>query len=135
MLSDLSRTKVIRGTKFIKIKITERCIKKIQYHLKDYVMEHCSKNKNRKFTCFNIGAHSHKDEDPSVATIPGSSGRYWICFGCGVKGDILTAVKYKECKEGFHNGVKFLNAKYNIKIETEDPETTAKHDFESNKIE
>ncbi|MBZ9689681.1 hypothetical protein G9F72_025725 [Clostridium estertheticum] len=109
-------------------KITERCISEIQDHLRDYVMEHSSKNKNRKFTCFNKGAHSHKDEDPSAAIVPGSRGRYWNCFSCGAKGDILTAVQYKDGIEGFHNAVKFLSTKYNIKIATEDHEATVKRD-------
>lgn len=126
MLSDLSRTKVIGGF-IMKNKITERCINEIQDHLKDYVMEHSSKNKNRKFTCFNKSAHSHKDEDPSAAIVPGSSGRYWHCFSCGAKGDILTALQHKEEIKGFHNGVKFLSEKYNIKIETEDPGTNFNH--------
>ena len=42
------------------IKITQRCISEIQSHLKEYVMEHSSKNKNRKFTCFNKSAHNNK---------------------------------------------------------------------------
>ncbi|HEY8890499.1 MAG TPA: hypothetical protein VIM70_09620 [Clostridium sp.] len=112
------------------IKITQRCISEIHDHLKEYVMEHSSKNKNRKFTCFNKSAHNNKDEDPSAAIVPGSSGRYWNCFSCGAKGDILSAVQYKEGIEGFHNGMKFLSAKYNIEIETEDPETSTKGDFQ-----
>jgi DNA primase len=111
-------------------KITERCINEIQDHLKDYVMEHSSKSKNRKFTCFNKSAHSHKDEDPSASIVPGSRGRYWNCFSCGAKGNILTAVQYKEGIEGFHYGVKFLSAKYNIDIETADPVTDTKRGFE-----
>ncbi|MBU3110190.1 hypothetical protein [Clostridium lacusfryxellense] len=110
-------------------KIAQRCISEIQDHLKDYVMEHSSKNKNRKFTCFNKSAHSHKDEDPSAAIVPGSSERYWSCFSCGAKGDILTAVRYNEGIDGFHNSMKFLGAKYNIRIETEGPEPSTKRDF------
>ena len=111
-------------------KITERCISEIQDHLKDYVMEHSIKNKSRKFTCFNKSAHSHKDEDPSAAIVPGSSGRYWNCFSCGAKGNILTAVQYKEGIEGFHNSMKFLSTKYNIKIETDAPEPSTKRNFQ-----
>ncbi|MCB2294318.1 hypothetical protein LGK95_12435 [Clostridium algoriphilum] len=84
-------------------KIRESSIRKIQDHLKDYIMEHSSKNKNRKFTCFNKSAHSHMDKDPSAAIVPGSSGRHWNCFSCGAKGDILTAAQYNEGIEGFHN--------------------------------
>ena len=76
-------------------KITERCISEIQDHLRDYILEHSSKSKNRKFTCFNKSAHSHKDEDPSAAIVPGSSGRYWNCFSCGAKSDILAAAQIK----------------------------------------
>ena len=54
----------------MRYKITERCLGEIQNHLKDYVMEHSSKNKSRKFICFNKNAHSHKDEDPSAAIVP-----------------------------------------------------------------
>ena len=111
-------------------KISESSIREIQDHLKDYVMEHSSKNKNRKFTCFNKSAHSHKDQDPSAAIVPGSSGRYWICFSCGAKGDILSAASYNEGIEGFHNGMKFLSTKYNVKIETEDPKPSTKRDFQ-----
>ncbi|MBU3160825.1 hypothetical protein KPL37_13850 [Clostridium frigoris] len=88
----------------MKNKITESTINKIQDHLKDYIMEHSSKNKNRKFTCFNKNAHSHKDQDPSAAIVPGSSGRYWNCFGCGAKGDILSESSYNEGIDGFQNG-------------------------------
>ncbi|MBU3188340.1 hypothetical protein K9O30_03040 [Clostridium bowmanii] len=112
-------------------KIQESSIRKIQDHLKDYIMEHSSKNKNRKFTCFNKNAHSHMDEDPSATIVPGSSGRYWNCFSCGAKGDILTAASYKEGIEGFHNGIKFLSEKYNIKIETEDPKPTLSYHKET----
>lgn len=112
-------------------KITERCISKIQDHLKDYIMEHSSKNKNRKFTCFNKSAHSHKDQDPSAAIVPGSSGRYWSCFSCGAKGDILSAASYNEGIDGFHNEMKFLSAKYNVEIEMEDPEPSTKRDFQT----
>ena len=72
------------------------------------------------------------DEDPSATIVPGSRGRYWNCCSCGAKGDILTAARYKEGIEGFYNGVKFLSAKYNIEIETEDPVASAKRDFGSN---
>ncbi|MCB2308741.1 hypothetical protein LGL08_19455 [Clostridium estertheticum] len=112
-------------------KITERCISEIQDHLKDYVMEHSSKNKNRKFTCFNKNAHNNRDEDPSAAIVPGSRGRYWICFSCGAKGDILTAAQYTEGIEGFHNSMKFLSTKYNVEIETEGPKPSTKRDFQT----
>ncbi|MGV8981874.1 hypothetical protein [Clostridium sp.] len=112
-------------------KIQESSIHKVQDHLKDYVMEHSSKNKNRKFTCFNKNAHSHMDEDPSATIVPGSSGRYWNCFSCVAKGDILTAVQYNEGIEGFHNGMKFLSEKYNIKIETEEPKTALSYHKET----
>ncbi|MBZ9621815.1 hypothetical protein G9F71_002905 [Clostridium sp. FP2] len=54
-------------------KITERFISEIHDYLTDYIMEHSSKNKSRKFTCFNKSAHSHKDEDISATIVPGSS--------------------------------------------------------------
>ncbi|MBU3182539.1 hypothetical protein [Clostridium psychrophilum] len=110
-------------------KITERCISDIQDHLKDYVMEHSSKNKSRKFTCFNKSAHNNKDDDPSAGIVPGSRGRYWNCFSCGAKGDILTAAQYNEGIDGFHNSMKFLSAKYNINIEMEDPQPSTKRDI------
>ncbi|MCB2297898.1 hypothetical protein [Clostridium tagluense] len=109
-------------------KITKSCISEIQDHLRDYVIEHSSKSKNRKFTCFNKSAHSHKDEDPSAAIVPGSSGRFWICFSCGAKGDIFKAAQYKEGIEGFYNGVKFLSEKYNIKIATKHQGTFVEDD-------
>lgn len=51
--------------------------------------------------------------------MPGNSERDLNCFSCASKGDILSALQYKESVIGFHNGVKFLSVKYNIKIETE----------------
>jgi len=64
------------------IKITQRCISEILDHLKEYVI-HSSENKDREFTCFNKSTHNNKDEDPSVAIVPGSSGRYWNRFSYG----------------------------------------------------
>ena len=46
-------------------KIRESSIREIQDHLKDYIREHSNNNKNKKFTCFNKSAHSHRDQDPS----------------------------------------------------------------------
>ena len=109
-------------------KITERCINKIQDHLRNYIVENSSKDRNRKFSCFNKSAHKNMDEDPSVAIVPGSSGRYWTCFSCGVRGDIFKAVQYKEGIAGFNNQVKFLSERYNIKIERELHETDSKYD-------
>jgi hypothetical protein len=109
-------------------KITERCINEIQDYLRDYIVENSSKNKNRKFTCFNRLAHKNNDEDPSAAIVPGSSGRYWTCFSCGARGDILKAVQYKEGIEGFNNQVRFLSEKYIIKIEKELDGTAVKYD-------
>lgn len=109
-------------------KITESCINKIQDRLRDYVIEHSSESKNRKFTCFNKHAHKHKDKDPSASIVPGTNGRYWTCFSCRARGDILKAVQYKEGIDGFNNQVRFLSERYNIKIEMEIHETTAKHD-------
>ena len=66
--------------------------------------------------------------------MPGIRGRYWNCFSCGAKGDILVAASYKEGLVGFYNSTKFLSSKYNIKIETEDPETSTKRDFQTKQI-
>ena len=105
-------------------KITDSCINKIQDCLRDYVIEHGNENKNRKFTCFNKQAHKHKDEDPSASIVPGTNGRYWTCFGCRARGDILKAVQYKEGIQGFNNQVRFLSERYNIQIEKESCEAT-----------
>lgn len=109
-------------------KITESCINKIQDYLRDYIVENSSKNKSRKFTCFNKFAHKNNDENPSAAIVPGTNGRYWTCFSCGARGDIFKAVQYKEGIEGFNNQVRFLSEKYSIEIETVIHETATKHD-------
>jgi hypothetical protein len=108
-------------------KITESCINEIQDHLRDYIRENSSENKNRKFTCFNKLAHKHKDEDPSAAIVPGSKGRYWTCFGCRARGDIFKAAEYKEGIREFNNQISFLSKKYNIKIEKETYETNERN--------
>jgi 5S rRNA maturation endonuclease (ribonuclease M5) len=106
-------------------KVTEDCINEIQDHLMDYIIEHSSKSKNRRFTCFNKHAHKHNDEDPSASIVPRTNGRFWTCFSCGAKGDILNAVQYKEGIEGFNDQIRFLSEKYSIKIQREGTNTTA----------
>lgn len=105
-------------------RVTSQSIEALKEMLPFYIEEqgHHNKGENHKFRCFNSSIHNHMDKNPSAALVPKSGNKYWTCFACGARGDILKAVEYKEGIIGFHEKLKFLSNKYKIPLQYENVE-------------
>lgn len=97
-------------------RVTKECIEKIQEHLTDYIEEWSKIDSHKRFQCLRKHLHKHDDVHPSASIVPGSNDKYWRCFGCGAKGDIFSAVEYKEGITSFINRLEFLSKKFNIPL-------------------
>jgi hypothetical protein len=101
-------------------KLAREGIDKLKDCLVDYIKEWTVIDRNGKFRCFNSSGHKRRDADPSAAVVPGTDNRYWTCFGCGAKGDIFKAIRYREGIDDFYEQALFAGKKYGVELEEAD---------------
>ncbi|MCA9380924.1 hypothetical protein KC678_01535 [Candidatus Dojkabacteria bacterium] len=77
--------------------------------LKDYLYTHnfSVKEYKKPFLC-----KFHEDHNPSAAIYNTNKGDFYICFACGVKGDIFDIVGLVENLPRFKDQYKFLKEMY-----------------------
>lgn len=117
----------------------ERVKEEVKDHLKSYLEDQGVKflPDGRNFHCFNKNEHSNDDKDASSGL--SEDQRAFECHGCGLKGDILTAVNIIEGKaitgKYYYTTLAYLADLYNVNYELStgyskpEKKETARYDF------